>query len=172
MLSTVYCILSTFSLAEGQNTSISPKQYKLGHINANELLMLMPGVKEADAKLLEYTKQLETQNQAMIAEYQNKVQDYQQNEASMIDAVKETKVKEITDLETRIQAFQQSANEKVAKRKEELYSHILEKANKAIKEVAREKNYDYVFDTSIGILLHFPDSDNIMPLVKAKLGLE
>ena len=41
-----------------------------------------------------------------------------------------------------------------------------------IKEVAREKKDDYVFDTSIGILLHFPDPDNIMPLVKAKLGLE
>ena len=82
------------------------------------------------------------------------------------------KVKELQQLEERFQSTQQSAQEKVAKKKEELYSPILEKADKAIKDVAKSNNYDYVFDASRGNILYAKETDNILPLVKAKLGIK
>ena len=46
------------------------------------------------------------------------------------------------------------------------------KAKNAIQKVAKEKGYSYVFDTSVGALLYWPeDSDDLLPLVKKELGL-
>ena len=48
---------------------------------------------------------------------------------------------------------------------------MIEKANQAINNVAKENGFTYVFDTASGSLLVFPDGDDILPLVKTKLGL-
>ena len=108
----------------------------------------------------------------MVQEYQKKAQEYQAQEKTMTEAVREVKIREIQQLEERIQTTQQSAQEKVSKKKEELYTPILEKADKAIKEVAKSNNYDYVFDASAGQLLYAKESDNILNLVKTRLGIK
>jgi len=145
---------------------------KLGHINSADLLQLMPEIKVADSTLQLYQKQLEDQNQTMLNEYQTKVADYQKNESTMPDAVKDVKQQEIQDLQQRIQTFQSGAQDKFQSKKEELYSPILKKAEDAIKEVAKENNYAYVFDTSAGAVIYAQDSDDLMTLVKKKLGLK
>src|SRR6186997_1844761 len=83
---------------------------KLGHINSTELLQAMPEIKHADSTLQTYQKQLEDQNQAMLAEYQTKLAGIQ-NEPNMPDPVKEIKEKEIQDLQNRIQQFQSTAQD-------------------------------------------------------------
>ena len=144
---------------------------KFGHINTVELLELMPEVKTTDIQLQKYQAQLEEQNQAMLKEYEIKVAEFQVKESIYIESVKEVKIKEIQDLEARIQAFRVSAAEKLTTKKEELYTPIFDKAKNIIKEVAKEKGYSYVFDTSLGMLLVQPDSDDILPAVKKKLGI-
>ena len=79
-------------------------------------------------------------------------------------------VKEITDLEARIQEFQQTAQESAAKKKEELYSPILKRAEAAIVDVAKENTYAYIFDTSAGAVVYAQPSDNVMDIVKKKLA--
>ena len=145
---------------------------KLGHINSNQLLSVMPETKAADSVLQKFGTSLQNQLQTMNSEYESKVGEYKKNEASMLDAVKEMKVKEITDLEDRIREFQQSAQENISKKKEEIYAPILKKAEEAIKGIAKEKGYTYIFDAGGGVLLYSQDSDDILPLVKAKLGLK
>ncbi len=147
-------------------------QAKLGYINSDELLSVMPEVKKVDSALALFAKSYQDQLEEMGKEYQKKVQDFQAQEKTMTEAMKEVKVKEIQQIEERIQTTQQSAQEKVTKKREELYSPVLEKADKAIKEVAKANNYDYVFDASRGNLLYAKESDNILPLVKAKLGIK
>lgn len=147
-------------------------QAKFGYIDSRELLSLMPEVRKADSSLQLFAKSYQDQLESMGKEYQKKAQDFQAQEKTMTEAVKEVKIKEIQQLEERIQSTQQSAQEKVAKKKEELYSPILEKADKAIKDVAKSNNYDYVFDASAGTLLYAKESDNILSLVKTKLGIK
>ena len=90
----------------------------------------------------------------------------------MPDAIRTYKEKELSDLGQRIQDFQQTAQESIQKKKEEIYGPILKKAEDAIKEIAKEKSYSYIFDTSLGTVIYAQDSDNILALVKAKLGLK
>ncbi|MGC4059309.1 MAG: OmpH family outer membrane protein [Chitinophagaceae bacterium] len=145
---------------------------KIGHINSQELLSLMPEVKKADVDLKTYAKSFEDQLETMGKDYQKKIADYQGQEKTMTDAVKEVKQKEITDLGARIESTQKSAEEKVATKKQELFKPILDKAEKAIKDVAKEKGFDYVFDLSTGSVLVSRDADNMLPAVKAKLGIQ
>lgn len=152
--------------------NIAYGQTKFGHINSAELLQLMPEVKKAETEIQVYAKTFQEQLQAMGKEYEKKIQDFQAGEKTMSDAMKEVKVKEIKDLEARIESTNESAQEKVQKKRQDLLEPIIDKADKAIKSVATEKGYDYIFDTSTGALLHVNPSDNIMPFVKAKLGIQ
>lgn len=144
---------------------------KFGHINSGELIQQMPGLKDADAQLEVYQKSLEDQMKTMVSEYQTMIQDYQAKEKLMTEPVKEIKQKEIGQKEKLIQDFQQSAQEKVAAKKEELYNPILKKAEVAIKDVAKKNGYSYVFDTSVGAFLYAQEGDNIMDLVKKELNI-
>jgi outer membrane protein len=156
----------------GTFISASYAQNKVGYINSRELLEVMPEVKKADSSLQIYAKSFQDQLESMSKEYESKVKDFQANEKTMNEAVKEVKVKEVQQLQERMEALQQSAQEKTSKRREEMYKPILEKADKAIKDVAKENKYDYIFDASGGAILFAKDSDNVLSLVKTKLGIK
>ena len=144
---------------------------KFGHINSQELLELMPEKTEADNKLEEFGKQLQKQLQTMMTERESKVADYMENEATMSEIIAQTKAEEIQMLDQRIQSFQQTAQQSLAKKEGEVYQPILDKARQAIQDVAKENGFTYIFDVSAGSLLYQPESDNILSLVKTKLGI-
>ena len=145
---------------------------KLGYIDSNELLEMMPQKDSIQTALQAYGKSLETQLQTMYAEYQTKVQDYQTNKNTMSDIIRQTKEKELADLETRIQTFQEQADTDLQKKQVEMLQPLLDKAKNAIEAVAKENGYTYIFDVGTGAFLYYEKGDNIMPLVKAKLGLK
>lgn len=145
---------------------------KLGYIDSNELLEMMPGKDSVQTVLQDYGKALENQLQTMYAEYQTKVQDYQANSSTMSDIIRQTKEKELADLETRIQTFQQQADTDLQEKQVALLQPILDKAKNAITAVAKENGYTYIFDVGTGAFLYFEKGDNVLPLVKTKLGLQ
>jgi len=145
---------------------------KLGHLDAQEILALMPEREKATEDYQEYAKGLESQLMSMQSEYQSEIQDYQDNEDTYSDLVKQDKIAEIQGLEQRIGTFQQSAQESLQRKEVELLSPILEKLQNAINEVAEDGDYTYIFDNSTGgMLLYSKESENISSLVKKKLGL-
>lgn len=145
---------------------------KFGWLTSAELLQSMPEKAKADSDLAKYARSFQDQIDIMMKEYQTKGQQYQASEKTMTDAMKEVRMKEIQDLQNRIESTQQSAQEKLQQKKQDVYAPILDKADKAIQAVAKEKNYDYVFDKSGGMLLFAKEADDIMPLVRAKLGIK
>jgi len=151
--------------------SVNAQQsHKLGYIDFQELMQQMPEYKKANTDMEAYGKQLEDELKKMSAELEKKGDDYQKQEPKMADAIKEMKQKELRDMQSRIQSFQQSAQQDVRKKEEELLKPIIEKAKKAISDVAKENNYYYVYDSSPGSpLLYKPESEDMMGLVKKKL---
>ncbi len=145
---------------------------KFGHVNSADLIQLMPETKQSDSTLKKFGESLDGQLKTMTAEYQSKLQKYQAGRDSIPDAIKAVKEKELEDLGNRIQEFQQTAQESIQKKKEDLYGPILKKADQAIKDIAKEKGYSYIFDTSGGTVLYAQPSDDVMALVKTRLGLK
>ena len=152
--------------------SMAQSANKFGHINTGELMGMLPERAAIQTELENYAKSLETQLQVMGTEYQSKVNDYQINEKIWSDLVRESKAKEIGDLESRIQEFQTSAQQSLSDKEQSLVEPLITKAQNAIKTVAKTNGYTYVFDISTGALLAYPDGDDIMPLVKKHLGIQ
>ena len=107
----------------------------------------------------------------MTAEYQQSLQEYQANEATYTDLVKQDKEAEIIGLQERIQTFQQNAQQSLQEKEQKVLEPIFAKARKAIEDVAEEGGYTYIFDKSQGTILYAKDSENILGLVKKKLKL-
>lgn len=146
---------------------------KIAYINSAVLLQNMPERINADSALAKYTRTFQEQIEIMTKEFQTKLQSFQSSEKTMSDAMKEVKTKELQDLQTRIETTQQSAQEKIQMKKQDLYTPILEKADKAIKDVAKEKNYDYIFDVnSQNGIVFSKDEYDITNLVKTKMGIK
>ena len=165
--------ISLLALMIGMMVSVNAVGQKVGHINADELLQLMPETKEAQTKLEAYGKQLEKDLQDMEAELQSRVEAFRRDEALMTALAKETKTKEIQDLQARIQEYSQKAQLDLQQKQVELLTPIIERATNAVKEVAKEGKYNYIMDSSPSkaVLIFVENGDDIMDKVKAKLGM-
>jgi outer membrane protein len=152
-------------------TLSSIAQNKFGYIDSQELLLLMPERKTAETEVQNFAKSLEAQLGSMTAEIQQMQQEYQANEATYTDLVKQDKEAEMEGLYQRIQTFQQNAQQSLQTKEQELLEPILSKARKAIEDVAIEGDFTYIFDKSQGSILYAQESENILALVKKKLNL-
>ena len=123
-------------------------------------------------RFAKYQKELEDSYNFLVNEYQTKLDDYQKNKATWTETIRGLKEQELQDLQDKINQFQSDSQDKFASKKQELYAPILKKADDAVKAVAKENGYSYVFDTSAGAVLYAWDSDDLMALVKKKLGLQ
>lgn len=145
---------------------------KIGYIDFNTLLAAMPGIDSVKIKIQAYQKTLTDQMDAMKAEFENKYLDYQSQSSSMSDLIKQTKEKELTDLQGRIDAFQQKASQDLQTRQQELVAPFIERAKMAIKEVAKEQKFTYILNAIEDVVIYKEESDDVMALVKKKLGIQ
>lgn len=144
---------------------------KFGHIDANKIIAVMPEREKATKEIQDYSKQLEEEMAKMQDELKKKYDDYTAKQETMSDLIKQTKEKELQDLNQRIQNYQQQAQQDVQKKEQELMQPIYEKVRKAIKDVGDENKFMYIFDVSV--LLHYSsDSKDVFDFVKTKLGIK
>lgn len=145
---------------------------KIGYIEFNTLLAAMPGIDSVKIKLQAYQKTLTDQMDAMRAEFENKYTDYQSQSAGMSDIIKQTKEKELTDLKGRIDSFEQKAQQDLVAKQQELVDPFIKRAKAAVSEVAKENKYTFVLNAVEDIMLYKSDADDVMALVKKKLGIQ
>ena len=110
---------------------------KFGHINTQELFAQMPEVAQVKLKMDTVQAQYENQLASMNEEFQKKVQDYQTQEATMADAIKQIRQQELQEMQQRIQLFYQTAEQDIQKKQQELLAPVHERMTKAIKASAR-----------------------------------
>jgi len=144
---------------------------KIGYVDLQELMQLMPEYKKANTDMEAFGKSLEDELKKMSDEFQKKVADFQKGEKTMPEAIRNVKQQELQDMQTRIQDFQQSAQENIRKKEAELLKPIIEKAKGAIGQVAKESGYTYIMDSSVAGFLYKPDDTNVLAAVKKKLGI-
>ena len=146
-------------------------EQKLGHINTSELLRMMPGREEARQELERYAQELEQTFAAMQQEFTTKYQDYLENQETFSQIVRQSKERELQSLNERIMEFQESAQVDLMEQEERLLNPIIEQARNAIDKVGREQGFTYILDSSGGSVLFVEGGQDIMPLVRAELGL-
>ena len=145
---------------------------KIGYVDFNGLIAAMPGIDSVKIKLQKYQQTLTDQMDAMGAEFESKYADYQSKAAGMSDLIKQTKEKELSDLQGRIDAFKTKAQQDLQSKQQELLQPIITKAKDAVKEIAKENKYTYIINAIEDVMLYAEPGDDIMPMVKKKLGIQ
>jgi len=164
-------ILTLCVLLAAASTMRAQSTIKLGHIDRQALMLMLPERKAAETKMQDFAKTLDDRLRAMGQEYQNKVTDAQARAESMTKTEQQVAMREIQELEQRISDAQDKAKEDLSKQENELLAPMVERTNKAIADVAAEGGYTYVFDTSTGVVLYSGGGTDLLPQVKAKLQI-
>ena len=167
--------LILFALAFSTLLVSAQQNIKLGHIDSQELLSSMPASDSAQKKLERIAREHEAILEEMTVEFNKKYEVYRKaiEAGTLSDLARATKEAELEDLQNRIQVFEQTAQQDLQQKRVELFTPVQEAALNAVNEVAQENGFTYIFDTAMGgVVYSSPESKDILPLVKKKLGIE
>ena len=149
----------------------SEAQTKFGFISLGDLYPSMPEYKKADTSMLEYRNAVGQQFEDMRREYTE--QDSLLNSKDTVKYTKaqlELKKRNVMEMLTKLQGWNTQAQQMLEQKQQELMSPIQKKALETIQAVAKESGFTYVFAKEA--LLVSPPAEDILPLVKKKLGLK
>ena len=164
------CVLGILMFSAGFAKAQAPK---FGHIDLQALYQVMPERTAGEKKLQAFQKELEDAYGIMQKEAQTKYADYIAKRDSMTETVRKMKDEELNAMSERIQTYNQSAQQQIQEKQAEIFKPMLEKADKAVKDVGAEKGLIYVFDMSSRVILYnSKESLDILPAVKLKLGIQ
>ncbi len=164
----LFVLAATLFISTGTQAQ---SKVKLGHIDFATLYSMMPGLDSVKKVFEDYNKGIQEQYAAMQTELENKFMDYQSKMGTMSPIIQQTKEAEINDLRDRMSEFEQTATQDLQNKELELTSPIIEKARKAVEDVAKANGYTYIFNSTEGLLLYATPSDDVMDMVKAKLNI-
>jgi outer membrane protein len=152
--------------------TVNAQNLKFGHINSQELLVIMPEYKQAIDSLTKVRERYALQEESLTVEINRKYNDLVEQQSELDSLILQIKFADLQDLQTRLQEFQQNAGQRLRALEGTLTGRIMDKLQNAVKVVAVELDLIYVFDMAAGNPIYASDkSINIVPMVKDKLGL-
>lgn len=153
-------------------TQIQAQKY--GHTNLGTILSIMPETKASDSQLEVFQNDLAAQIKTKQDALRAKFNDYQTKVQSKTLTIQQQQnlEKELGASDLELQKFAAEADQKVAAKRQELLKPVIEKARKAVEDVAKENGYQLIFDTSVyNAVLMADQGIDITEQVLKKLGI-
>lgn len=146
---------------------------KLGYVNTQEILAKMTDVKIANIQLDAYEKELATKGEEMMLKFENQYKLYMNevNAGQLSKVQMAAKEEELVQKQEEIKKYEQEAEMMLEKKRKELYDPILNKIRSEIEKLGKEGNYTMIFDSSQGLLLHAAEAENVIGIIKSRLGI-
>lgn len=160
-----------FIIAFAAFASIAASAQTIGRVNFSELIMLAPEADAAREIINASQKEAEETLSAMIEEYQGKANQYQQKQASWTAAIRESKERELYDIQNRIQEFQNNISQELQMQQNQLMAPIQEKANKTVSDIAKAKGITVLFDVSQAIYFNEAQVVDITAEARKAMGI-
>ena len=149
---------------------------KFGHINAQEIITVMPEFTKAQNDIQTLEKQLTAELQRTQEEFNKKYQEFQQAIAkdSLPPNIAERRQKELQVMMQRQEQFQQDAQQQMQKAQNDAMAPIYQKLDNAIKAVGAAEGVIYIFDLARTSIPYVNESQsiNLTSKVKANLGIK
>ena len=149
----------------------SAQNLKWAYVDFNELVMLMPEMDEARATLDENQKTNEEILVAMYEEYQTKMQQYQQKAETWTPAIRESKEREIMEIQSRFEQTQQSLQMELQQLQQSLQAPIYEKAQKTVNDLAKAQGIAFVFEKSSMLYVDPAQGIDLTPEARTALNI-
>ena len=144
---------------------------KIGHVSSQEIMAIMPETKKMAEKLDSLQGVYETQLANMQEEFNKKLTEFQQQQATMTAGVREFRQQELAEMEQRTQMFYQTVQKELQAKQVEYLQPVQAKLLDAINKVGAAQGCTYVMDKA-GMLYIAPDALDLTPAVKAELGIK
>jgi len=158
-----FALMMAFNTAQAQTVA---------HIDSEQLLMAMPETKAMETELKKVQQTYADEYNAQATALQAKLQKYDTEAPTQTDAKNEERRVEVEGLKQKIQKYAQTADQEIQKKRFDLLKPIVEKAQKAVSDVATAKGLKYVLDSSPGKGLIVFEGEDLLPTVKTKLGIQ
>ena len=142
---------------------------KFGYVNYSELVQLMPDMDTVREQLEAQEKETYETLGAMYEEYQTKAQQFQQKESTWTPAIRDSKLKELQEIETRFQESQQIFQQELQQMQQMLQAPVMEKAQNTVIELAKAKGLAFVFEESQ--MLYIDPAQGVNLTVEARAAL-
>ena len=153
------------------SVAASAQELKWAYVDFNEIVMLMPEMDEARATMEENQKTNEEILVAMYEEYQTKMQQYQQKAETWTPAIRESKEKEIMEIQARFEQTQQSLQQELQQLQQSLQAPIYEKAQNTVNDLAKAKGVAFVFEKSSLLYVDPAQGIDLTPDARAALNI-
>ncbi len=165
-MKSVRIIIAAFAVVLA--TGLTANAQKIGYVDGEGLVSLLPEIKDVQTKLQQY------QQDSIGGEYDRLMAEYNRTDS----IIKNSKTKSLVDAATKDQQtiaatlsqWQQTATQLNNMKSAQLLQPLYEKVRKAIQDVAKEKGVAYVLAPDV--LIVSPPGDDLTPAVAAKLGIK
>ena len=147
-------------------------QTKVGTINSEFIVGLMPETKKVISMLNDYAAKLDSSYQIKLTEYNDKVAAFQKLDPNLSDNFKKIKIEEITELENDLQKSQQNANSLINLKRDELMTPLYKILSDAIAEISKAEGFSQVLTTSGNEFAYLDNAYDLTDKVIAKLGIK
>ena len=144
---------------------------KIGHVSSQEIMAIMPETKKMAERLDSLQGVYETQLANMQEEFNKKLTEFQQQQATMTENVRQFRQQELAEMEQRTQMFYQTVQKELQTKQVEFLQPVQTKLLEAINKVGAAQGCTYVMDKA-GMLYIAPDALDLTSAVKAVLGIK
>ena len=144
---------------------------KIGHVSSQEIMAVMPETKKMAERLDSLQNVYETQLANMQEEFNKKLTEFQQQQATMTAGVREFRQQELAEMEQRTQMFYQTVQKELQAKQVEFLQPVQTKLLEAINKVGAAQGCTYVMDKA-SMLYIAPDALDLTSAVKAELGIK
>ena len=144
---------------------------KFGYVNYSELVQLMPDMDTVREQLEAQERETYETLGAMYEEYQTKAQQFQQKEATWTPAIRDSKLKELQEIEARFQESQQIFQQELQQMQQMLQAPVAEKAQATVTELAKAHGLAFVFEETQMIYIDPAQGVNLTPEARKALNI-
>ena len=156
-------------------SGFSYSQMKIGYVDSDAFMDKLPDAQDAKQRLDVFVQEWQGELNKIENTWKTKYDDYEKRKLIMTDQARAELEAELVKLEKQISDYREKkfgTNGEMFQKQDELMKPVQNKVFSAIKEVAQEEDYDYVFDRSGDILLLYAkDKYDITVKVLNKLKL-
>jgi outer membrane protein len=152
---------------------------KLGYVDTEYILQNIPEYQDAQTEIDDLSKLWQSEIEEQYAQVDKMYKAYQTDAVLLPEELRQKREQEIIDFEKQVKALQRQRfgpEGDLFKKRQELIRPIQEKIFNAIEEIARKKNYGFIFDKSGGPVIMYVDprndiSDEVLDQIGSIMGV-
>lgn len=143
-------------------TGVGATELKVGYVNTQRIFRDAPAAQKAAKKLEGEFSRRDEELKKMAKQLQGLQENLERNSVTMAESDRRTKEKEFGDLSREFQRKQREFREDLNLRQNEENAAVIEKANRAIKQIAESEKYDLVLQDVVWVSPRLDMTDRVI----------